>query len=85
MIQVASDDLKSKIKLDSVRHADLKVSILNAPHSFRNDEKLFTIDQFLDKETVKEIFPEKKVTKISKSSAWSAAGRAYVQQFENQK
>lgn len=85
MINVASVDLSAKMRLESIRHADLKVSILNAPHSHRNDDKLYKIDDFLDAETIKELYPKRGVTQQKQSSVWSAAGHACVEQCPGHK
>lgn len=84
MIDVAYKDIESKNKLEAIRHADLKVSILNAPHSRRKDDRLYKIGDFLDKETLGDLRPKnpKPISKKDQASMWSAAGNAYVRQFE---
>lgn len=81
MIEVAYGDLNAKMRLESIRHADLKVSILNAPYSRRSDDKLYKIDDFLDDETKKELYPKRGVTQQKQSSVWSGAGHACIEQY----
>lgn len=81
MIDVASGDLNAKMRLESIRHADLKVSILNAPYSRREDEKLYKLDDFLDAETVRELYPKRGVSQKKQSSVWSGAGHACIEQY----
>jgi len=83
MIEVASEDMNAKNRLESIRHADLKVSILNAFYSQRKDGRLYKIEDFLDAETVKALSPQTEVTKQRQSSVWSAAGHACIKQFED--
>lgn len=91
MIEEGSAELTARINLDTVRHADLKVSILNAPHSHRSDEKLWTIADFIDTELADELNKRtkgqsrKKDSKKEQSSKWSSAGNAWVSQFDGRK
>jgi len=91
MIDESSQELTAKMKLDTIRHADIKVSILNAPHSHRTDEKMWTIEDFIDKELADELKKctkgqsKKKDPKTEQSSKWSSAGNAWVNQFDGLK
>jgi len=91
MIEEGSKELTAKIKLDTIRHADLKVSILNAPNSHRIDDKLWTLEDVIDKELADELKklmkdqPKKQTSKKEQSARWSAAGNAYMSQFDGLK
>jgi len=91
MIEEGSKELTAKMKLDTIRHADIKVSILNAPNSHRMDEKLWTIEDFIDKELADELKKcingqsKKRDHKKEQSSKWSSAGNAWVSQFNGLK
>jgi hypothetical protein len=91
MIQVALEDQKAKSILESIRHADLKTAVLNAPWRIYKDVQMLKIEDFLDSETLAELKkysktqPKTQDPKKSKSAVWSAAGHACVKQYEDLK
>ena len=90
MIEEGSKELTAKIKLDTIRHADLKVTLLNS-YSRKSGDNWWTIEDVIDRglaDDLKKLMkdqPKKKVSKKEQSARWSAAGNAYVSQFDGLK
>lgn len=80
--QVGIDKLNDEIEFQVRLHTDLKVAVLNAPHSERRGGGLYKIEDFI-KNTPTD---HKKISESEKSKRWLAAGNAcmdVVEQHEN--
>jgi hypothetical protein len=84
LIKVGVEQFNEKTKIDSIRHASLVVSVINAPRCLYKDADLIKIEDFLPKEYWPK-HEQKPTSKKDRASKLSAAANAWVSQFEGLK
>lgn len=88
MLEIDIETLQESNKTELLKHVDLKVSILNAPHFHREDGRPYEIENYIKKESIPKANRQPERSRLSaeeKAKRWKEAGDVLVAQCGNLK